>query len=247
MRASRDTWVGLFLVLAATSALAAPKQNLPLPRMVVAKAIAPPRIDGTMAPDEWDHAAACSAFTVAFHGQLAKNQSVAWVTYDDTHIYVCLKNNRGPYDTLLSKRARETDDESIVFDHSNEIWITPPSSPQATYQTLFNAYPGVFDVKHIPSVGYTAKAWRGNWTIASSEARGHWIVEAKAPLKSFGVKRIADGATWRGLFTTDVLGKGGGFRAWAPGGAFVEINRHGTLHFRSGSSRSGWPQPHRRS
>jgi len=220
---------------AASSALAAGKANLPLPEMVVARAATAPVIDGTMSPGEWDGAAACSAFTVAFHGQLARNQSVAWVTYDDAHLYVCLRNSRGEHDTLLSKRARETDDEAIVFDHSNEIWITPPGEPQATYQTLFNAYPGVFDVKHIPSVGYTAKAWNGRWEIASSEMRDHWVVEARAPLKSFGVERIEHGATWRGLFTTDVLGKGGGFRAWAPGGAFVEIHRHGWLHFRSDS------------
>ena len=221
------------LILLVASLTHAAKENLPLPRMVVARADSPPTIDGKMAPGEWDGAAACSAFTVAFHGQLARNQSVAWMTYDGTHIYVCMKNSRGEHDTLLSKRARETDDEAIVFDHSNEIWITPPAAPQATYQTLFNAYPGVFDVQHIPSVGYTAKAWNGRWQIASSETSDHWIVEAKAPLKSFGVERIEDGATWRGLFTTDVLGKGGGFRAWAPGGAFAEINRHGTLHFRS--------------
>ena len=226
-----------FLPLICLMPLVAPltraaKENLPLPRMVVARADSPPTIDGKMAPGEWDGAAACSAFTVAFHGQLAKNQSVAWMTHDDAHIYVCMKNSRGEHDTLLSKRARETDDQAIVFDHSNEIWMTPPAAPQATYQTLFNAYPGVFDVQHIPSVGYTAMAWRGNWQIASSETRDHWIVEAKAPIKSFGRQRIADGDVWRGLFTTDVLGKGGGFRAWAPGGAFAEINRHGTLHFR---------------
>ncbi|MFW6162522.1 MAG: glycoside hydrolase domain-containing protein [Planctomycetota bacterium] len=228
--------VAICLLAWAATGMGADKQKLPLPRMVVAKAAKPPTIDGTMAPGEWDRAAACSAFTVAFHGHLAKNQSVAWITYDDAHLYVCLKNGRGPHDTLLSKRARENDDMKIVFDHSNEIWITPPGSPQATYQTLFNAYPGVFDVQHIPSVGYTAMAWQGGWDIASSESRDHWIVEAKAPLKSFGVEAIEAGAVWRGLFTTDVLGKGGGFRAWAPGGGFAEINRHGWLHFRDAAS-----------
>ena len=227
--------IAVGLLVGHAMGLAADKANLPLPRMVVAEAVAAPTIDGKMAPGEWDGAAACSAFTVAFHGQLARNQSVAWITYDNAHLYVCLRNGRGQFDSLLSKRARETDDEAIVFDHSNEIWFTPPAEPQATYQTLFNAYPGVFDVKHIPSVGYTAKAWNGRWEIASSETRDHWTVEARAPLKSFGVERIEHGATWRGLFTTDVLGKGGGFRAWAPGGAFVEINRHGWLHFRSDS------------
>ena len=225
----------LALVLLAALAVAAPKAAVPLPEMAVARTPTPPTIDGKLAEGEWDRAAACSAFTVAFHGQLAKYQSVAWVTYDDQFLYVALRNNRGPHDVLLSKRARETDDEAIVFDHSNEIWITPPGTPQATYQTLFNAYPGVFDVKHMPSVGYTAKSWNGRWTIASSETRDHWIVEARAPLASFGVETIADGARWQGLFTTDVLGKGGGFRAWAPGGAFADIPRHGHLHF-SGTS-----------
>jgi len=225
-------FVAVSALLLATGLCAAAAPSLPLPRMVVPKASAGPTIDGKMAPREWDRAAAATAFTVAFHGQLAKNQSVVWVTYDDERIYVCFRNHRGEHDVFLSRKARADDDAAIVFDHSNEIWITPPGAPQATYQTLFNAYPGVYDVKMIPSVGYTAKSWRGRWKMASSETADHWIVEAAAPISSFGAAAIADGAVWRGLFTTDVLGKGGGFRAWAPGGAFAETNRHGRLEFR---------------
>ena len=212
--------------------LPAANAPLPMPELVVPKTSHPPVIDGKMAPGEWNRAAAATGFTVAFAGDLAKNQSVFWVTYDDQFIYVCFKNYRGPHDDLLKKTARGDDDESIVFDHSNEIWITPPATPLATYQTLMNSYPAIYDCKKIPSVGYTSKSWRGDWTAVASETADYWIVEARAAIKSFGASAIADGATWRALFTTDVLGPSGGFRAWAPGGAFEEITRHGILHFK---------------
>jgi hypothetical protein len=43
------------------------------------------------------------------------------------------------------------------------------------------------------------------------------------------VDHIADGSAWRALFTTDVLGDPDKFRAWAPGGAFADIPRHGLI------------------
>jgi hypothetical protein len=172
-----------------------------MPEIVVAKTSHPPVIDGKMEPGEWDRAAAATGFTVAFAGDLAKNQSVFWVTYDDQYLYVCFKNYRGPHDDFLKKTARGDDDESIVFDHSNEIWITPPATPLATYQTLMNSYPAIYDCKKIPSVGYTSKSWRGNWTAVASETADYWIVEARAAIQAFGGSAIADGATWRALFT----------------------------------------------
>jgi hypothetical protein len=210
------------------------KLNLPLPEMVVSRAITPPTIDGKMEPGEWDRAPACTAWVHAFREEMGLVQSVAWITYDDKYIYVCIKNNRGPKGEFLSKRARKSDDPGIVFDPSNEIWLTPPVTPATTYQTLFNPYPAVFDAKMIPSVGYTAMSWQGNWKIASSETKDYWIVEARAEIKSFGFDSIKDGSIWRALFCAD-MGDGYGFRAWAPGGAFCDIPRHGYLRFKDAS------------
>ncbi|MFW6457268.1 MAG: glycoside hydrolase domain-containing protein, partial [Planctomycetota bacterium] len=204
--------------------------DIPMPEMTVTRTDAPPTIDGKMEPGEWDRATACTAFTVASKHYLAPVQSTAYVTYDDEYIYVAIKNLRGEKTPLLEKRARQPDDSSIVFDPSNEIWFTPPTSPQVTYQTLFNAYPGVFDAKMIPSVGYTAMSWSADWEIAASETKNHWIVEGRSKIKAYGSDGIEDGTTWRGLFTADI-GDGYGFRAWAPGEGFSKIQRHGTLNF----------------
>ena len=228
---------GIVAAVLATAAVtrAEGNLNLPLPEMVVSRAVVPPTIDGKMEPGEWDRAPACTAWVHAFREDLGLVQSVAWITYDDKYIYVCIKNNRGPKGQFLSKRARKSDDPGIVFDPSNEIWLTPPVTPATTYQTLFNPYPAVFDAKMIPSVGYTAMSWQGNWKMASSETPDHWIVEARAEIKSFGFDSIRNGSTWRALFCAD-LGDGYGFRAWAPGGAFCDIPRHGLLRFQDASA-----------
>src|SRR5665213_3924141 len=204
---------------------------LPLPRMTVPATTHPPNIDGVMDPGEWDRAAACTGFITAFEGKLAKVQSTAWITYDNRYLYVAFHNFRGPDLKFISARARRNDDDAIVYDPSNEIWFSPPGSPQATYQTMFNVYPAVFDVKMIPSVGYTSKSWSGKWEVASRQNADSWTVEARAPISAFGMDHIADGSAWGALFTTDVLGEPDKFRASAPGGAFADIPRHGQIAF----------------
>ena len=68
-----------------------------------------------------------------------------------------------PDNVLVTKKGRRPDDANIVYDYANEIWFTPPVTPATTYQTLFNSYPGVFDTKLIPSLGYNAMAWSARW------------------------------------------------------------------------------------
>ena len=220
---------GLIVVLG-VPALAA---GLPLPEILVTKTTKAPTIDGTLAPGEWDQASACTGFVLVSENTLARAQSIVFTTYDDKYFYVAIKNYRDPGLTLLNKRARTTDDNAIVFDPANEIWITPPAAQPMTFQSLFNAYPAVFDAKMIPSVGYTAMSWSGKWQIASSETKDYWIVEAKALISAFESGIPTDGSTWRALFTTDTLGLPDKFRAWAPGGQFADLTRHGFIHFNS--------------
>jgi hypothetical protein len=209
----------------------APPNPVPLPRMKIPATSRAPVIDGVLEPAEWDRAAACTGFVTAFENKLAKTQSTAWMTYDSRYLYVAFRNFRSPQLKFISARARRDDDDSIVYDPANEIWFTPPGVPQATYQTLFNVYPAVFDVKMIPSVGYSSKSWSGKWEVASKQSADSWTVEARAPISAFGVDHLADGTNWGALFTTDVLSDPDKFRAWAPGGAFADIPRHGQIEF----------------
>ncbi len=204
-----------------------------LPLLTIVKTDKPPVIDGKAEPGKWDGAAACTGFVRVSDQKLAHLQTVVFVTYDDKYLYVCVKNDRGKEQTFLKAAGRRPDDENIVYDFANEIWFSPPASPARTYQTLFNAYPGVLDQLKIPSLGYTSKSWTGRWEMASSQSRDGWIIEGRAPISAFGCDRIADGAAWKGLFCTDIISGADGFRAWAPGGAFEDIARHGALRFRS--------------
>ena len=228
--------MGLCLIIVLAALMGMPALvfgEVPMPEMTVTKTAKAPAIDGVLSPGEWDQASACTGFTLAFDETLAKVQSIAYITYDDTYLYVAFKNYREAGLPLLNKNARKSDDAAVVFDPSNEIWITPPAAQPMTFQSLFNAYPAVFDCKMIPSVGYTAMSWSGKWQIASTESKDNWIVEAKALISAFEAGPIKDGSTWRALFTTDTLGLPDKFRAWAPGGGYAEITRHGFLHFKT--------------
>jgi len=201
--------------------------------MTVIKTAKPPVIDGKFEPGKWDGAAACTAFVRVFDPKLAHLQTVVFVTYDDKYIYLCVKNSRGKDEKLLLAAGRRPDDENIVYDYANEIWFSPPTSPARTYQTMFNVYPGVLGELKIPSLGYSSKSWTGHWDIASSQNKDGWVIEARAPLSAFGFDNVQDGALWKALFATDILADPDGFRAWAPGGAFEDIGRHGTIRFRA--------------
>lgn len=137
-------------------------QQTPLPEMVVAKTSRPPVIDGTISPGEWDQASACTGFVTAFSNNLARCQSTAWITYDDKFIYVCIRNLRGEWHSLLHKSTRKPDDEHIVNDDANEIWFSPPGAPPTTYQTILNSYPAIYDCLKIPSLGSTQMSCRAN-------------------------------------------------------------------------------------
>ncbi len=118
----------LFALAALTCCVRAADQPIPLPEMVVRRTTIPPKIDGTMSAGEWDQASACTGFVTPFSSSLAKCQSTTWVTYDDNFVYICFRNLRGEWHSLLRKSTRKPDDDHIVNDDSNEIWISPPGS-----------------------------------------------------------------------------------------------------------------------
>lgn len=233
----------VFALLVCGTGLQAGKNpdGLLLPEAVVTKTSERPVIDGTMAPGEWDVATSGTGFHVRSRPfeRIGHNQSVFWVTYDDSYIYVCFKNYRAPSQRLVRKNARRPDQHDIVGDDSNEIWFTPPSNPQETYQMMFNSYPAVWDVKYVPAVGHRGKGWSGAWEMASTESKAFWVIEARAPIKAFGRPEIRDGSTWRALFTADLLRlKGGKFRRWGPWvtGSFKDYVGHCPLRFDSDSA-----------
>ena len=196
--------------------------------------LTPPTIDGKMEPGERTGARLYRL------GSMLSAKSWDWSkaspgSLTTTSMSMCASRTTGAPGELLGKRARKNDDPGIVFDPSNEIRLTPPVTPAATCQTLFNSYPAVFDAKMIPSVGYTAMSWQGNWQLACSETKDYWIVEVRAEIKSFGFDSIKDGSVWRGLFCAD-MGDGYGFAGrLVPGGAFGDIPRHGRLRFKDAS------------
>ena len=209
--------------------------DLPPPEMVVSRTARPPAIDGRIEPGEWDRAAACTAFVQSYDGALAHLQTIAQLTYDDRFLYVCFKNLRGAPHGLIAVPGRRPDEDAIVLDYANEVWLSPPATPACAYQSVFNTYPAVFDCRRVPAAGLIAKSWGGDWQVASSQTNDSWIIEARAPIASFGVTRIEDGAVWRALFATDMQSDPDRLRAWAPVNGFDDVSRHGLLRFNDAS------------
>jgi len=186
----------------------------------------PPAIDGKITPGEWDKSLTTSAILAAFDKQQISAATEMSVMFDDSKFYFLFKCGRAPGEWRLSKSVRVNDDYSFG-DPSVEVWLAPPKRVPETYQSVINTYPAVLDLQMIPSRGYTAQGWKGNWDIKVTETPSDYTVEASIPIKDFGIDAIKNGDVWRMLLCRSALGaKPRPQGSWALTTAFAEIAQY---------------------
>ena len=224
----RQLWrVGTVLgfLAAASAAFAAQKPRLAIGEFTARK-IAPPTIDGKIAPGEWDKAFTTSGMIAPFEHELQTAETTMALGYDERHFYFLFHCRRTDAEWHLRKAVRENDDYDYG-DPSIEIWVTPPTLVPETYQNIINTYPAVLDQKMIPTRGYVAQGWKGNWTTAVSESETHYVIEASIPIKDFGFDGVKSGDVWRFLLCRTAHGaKPRAQASWSITQAFSEIPQH---------------------
>ena len=192
-------------VLLAAIAPAAPPERAASGEFVAVKLAKPPVIDGKVAPGEWDGALTTSAVLAAFDQRILSAATEMSVGFDQAKLYFLFRCVRSAGEWRLAKSVRTNDDYSFG-DPSVEVWVAPPKLVPETYQSVINTYPAVLDLHMIPSRGYTAQGWKGNWNIAVTEDPDQYIIEASIPFADFGVEQVKDGDLWRMLLCRSALG-----------------------------------------
>jgi hypothetical protein len=189
-----------------------------------------PMIDGKVSPGEWDRAFTTSGLIAPFDHQLQESETTMSLGFDQERFYFLFRCRRGSHEWKLWKHSRSNDDYNFG-EPSVEIWVTPPSLVPETYQNILNTYPAVFDVKNIPSRGYSAQGWKGDWKVAESEDANHYVIEASVPIKDFGFDRIKNGEVWQFLLCRNCLGaKPRSQASWSITQGFSEIPQHPPVH-----------------
>ncbi len=207
-------------------ALAAPPVRAPIGEFTLVKLAQPPTLDGQVAPGEWDGAFTTSGLMAAFEQQLMTTDTTMAVGWHGDEFYFLFRCRRSPNEWRLTKGVRFNDDYDFG-DPSVEVWISPPTRVPETYQSILNTYPAVLDNHQIPSRGYTAAGWRGNWRIGVTEDADGYTLEAAIPASDFGMAGLADGDIWRLLLARTAQGAQPRAQgSWSLTQGFNEIPQH---------------------
>jgi hypothetical protein len=225
-------WRALCVVFLLGSAVVvqAAGERLPVGEFTATRFVQAPTIDGVVAPGEWDRAFTTSGLVGAFDHELQESVTVMSLGFDAEKLYFLFQCTRGNYEWKLWKKARQNDDYSFG-DSSVELWISPPTLVPEAYQNIFNLYPCVFDLKTIPTRGYTAQGWKGHWQVGVKENGTDYIVEAAIPIKDFGCDLIKNGDIWKFLMARTCHGaKPRAQASWSITQGFAEIPQYPPVH-----------------
>jgi hypothetical protein len=202
--------VSLILSVTTTTTFAAGENEhlfvLPPQRLTVVRTPKPPVIDGQINDSEWRYATAVSGFVNLANATLADERTTAYITYDDTHLYLAFDSK---LTTERSPAARESGRDSSVWnDEAIEIHLLPEGRDEARfYQIVFNSAGAVFD-----RMGRD-KSHDFDITVGNDAGMGYWTAEVSIRLADLGIDDPT-GQTWRG----NLCRSAGMFTCWALSG-----------------------------
>ncbi|MFQ6096305.1 MAG: glycoside hydrolase domain-containing protein [Armatimonadota bacterium] len=181
------------------------EQALPL---VTVTSTTKPVIDGTIRRGEWDGAAAVAVPRVLGTRALRERSAVAWITYDDTNLYLAV---RCPLPKGVTPRANvKTHDGRVWEDDAVEVFVGPDASAESYYQFIGNCAGTTWESRGKDG------AWNCPWTCRASVQDGHWDAEMAIPFSQLGAGSPADGTTWRFNLACDSQARTRQVSTWAP-------------------------------
>lgn len=217
--------VCLILTAAGTAAHDA-KPRLAVGAFTARKLAKAPVLDGKISPGEWDEALTTCGMLTPFGHELQECETTVSFGFDARRFYFLFQCRRGDREWKLWKKVRENDDYAFS-DPSVEVWITPPRLVHETYQNVINTFPAVLDQHMIPTRGYTAQGWKGNWELGVDESDTHYTLEASVPIADFGTAQLAEGEIWRFLLCRTSPGTQPAPQAsWSVTQGFAELGQH---------------------
>ncbi len=196
----------------ALTALIVTTMNLPAqpiaPKLVVPKCAKPPVMDGNIEKAEWQCTAAITGFVLFGGGsKLDPRQVIAYITYDDTNLYLAFELPIYPKGAKLLANLSTRDVGGWRGDDIVEILLDPFAgkhrNEDSYFQFMGNSKGAIlFDQAETPGLGlYNRLEWNGRWTFRNKVLPDRWHAELSIPLKDLGINGIKDGAKWLAHFS----------------------------------------------
>lgn len=197
--------------------------------LFVAPTRQPPRIDGDLGDRCWKTASPLSRFTRYKSDEPARDQTEAWITYDEAALYIAARLHSRAMDKL--KTSAKARDASVWKDDCLEVFVDPRHTHKEWFQFVTNSigtqYDGLFPPGEAPGRGL---AWNGEWTVEVAVGKSSWTVEMRVPFADLG--RVPQpGEAW-GFNICREAHSTGELSYWAPtGGKFTRARGFADLVF----------------
>lgn len=200
------------------------------PTITVGPTARPIRVDGELAPGEWEQAAVCGNFLNVSDYKLAPIQTVACATYDSSNLYFAVQS---PILTGIPlKAASKNRDDPVWNDDAVQLYLTPPGAG-TMFLLISNSKGVLYDRKDHKGLDNDV-AWNGNWRVASKTTADSWTLEVGIAFADLGVPPPRDGETWRLNVTRDRV-QPQNLSCWPRLSAFADSENHGLLRFTKAS------------
>jgi len=161
------------------------RERVPTTTATYAKAA--PRIDGKLGDPAWKRAAHIGEFMVPDLREKARVKTEAWITYDESALYVAMRNHEPRLSGM--KHATTGRDGNIWADDTVEVFIDTNLDRKTYYQFAVNAAGTFFDAFVFDAKGYESSA-----ESAVGREKGAWTFEIAIPWKDIGVEAPVDAA-----------------------------------------------------
>ena len=181
----------LWLIFGAFGRLwAADDTNVPTvtPTVVIPFLAHPPKIDGVIAPGEWD--TLHEARFVSQNADLLEDRAGEfWIGCDHKTLYVAVRSAVHPTTGALAKYAARDANQDVVFDDAIELWVdnSPGSDAGQYFQIMVNPNGAFYEARYNHRDKIAQKYWRADMRQAHTVKDGAWTAELAIDLASLGI------------------------------------------------------------
>lgn len=169
-------------------------------------------IDGTIAPGEWDAAAAIDDFRMVqpLTGAPASQPTRAWVMATPDGLAVAFRNTQPPEVPRTRQKVRRDFDEQV--DRVN-VFVDFDGDGRTGYAFTVSSTGGIAD-EIITNESQFSSDWDGLWRHAVAEDESGWSAELLIPWHTAPMRDGSDGERTLKLYLARVVGSTGERMAW---------------------------------
>ncbi|MBM4078501.1 MAG: carbohydrate binding family 9 domain-containing protein [Planctomycetes bacterium] len=150
------------------------------------RAVKPPVLDGKLDDECWAKAEPVTGFLSIDSSTPAARQSVVYVLYDPSHLYIAVKCLEPDKSRILGP-VRPHDNGYIFGQDMVEVYLAPVRGAADYYQFAVNAGGSTYDAfGHRGGMAVDA-GWDGEWQAKAFIGQDHWSVEMAIPFATLGL------------------------------------------------------------